>query len=514
MAAQTTSITAPTGGWNARDSLGEMPPNDAITLQNIYPTPSDVMQRKGYTNFSTGMTGQINSLINYASVSSQVLFAAVGAYIYNVSAGGAVGAAVVSSLTSDKFKYQNITTSGGNFVLLVNGADKLQGYNGTSWWVDGDGAHDITGVDTATINSIMFHQNRIWLIQKASLTVWYLGLNSIAGAATAFNLSTVTRKGGYVIGMESWTIDAGQGMNNYAVFFTSMGEIIVYSGTDPGSATTWTLTGVWALGAPVSNRGSMKWGGDLLLITYDGLVPMAQALQSSRLDPRINLTDKIYSAISNATNSYGGNFGWDLLYYAKANMLIINIPAGVGSQQQYVMNTITKSWCNFTNWNANCWCLFNDEPYFGSNGVVCKAWSGFSDNDTNITSLAQQAFNYLVPTNSQGQSTGTRAVQKRITMARPILFTNGSPSASINVNMDYSSVLPTGSLTFTGTTSGQWGISLWGQATWGQGLNVSKNWYGVQGIGYCMSINLSLASKGLETHWAATDIVWESGGIL
>jgi len=515
MATQTTSITAPTGGWNDRDAWGEMPPNDAITLTNFYPTPSDVMQRKGYTNFATGLPGQVNSVINYAAPTGQFLFAASVTSVYNVTAGGAVGAAVVTGLTSDKFKYQNISNSGGHWLLMVNGADKLHGYSGSAWWVDGDGAHDITGFDTSKATNIMYHQNRIWMVEKSTLHVWYLGIGAIAGAATQFDLSNVARKGGYLVGMDSWTIDAGDGMNNYAVFYTSMGEIIVYTGVDPSSATTWSLTGVWALGAPVGNRCSMKWGGDLLLITLDGLVPMAQALQSSRLDPRINLTDKIYMAISAATQAYNGNFGWDLLYYAKANMLILNIPIGVGSQQQYVMNTITKQWSNFTGWNANCWCLFNDEPYFGGNGVVCKAWDGFSDNNTNISSLAQQAFNYLVPMAGAGQTGGTRAVQKRVSMARPILFSNGSPAASMNVNMDFVTTPPTGALTFSGSSSfGTWDSSTWGNANWGSGLNVSKNWYGVQGIGYCMSINLQIASQGIETHWAATDIVYETGGIL
>jgi len=68
--ALTASITSPIGGWNARDSVSSMPPTDAVTLTNFYPTPTDVVLRKGYSKRSIGITGFVNSLMIYAGVSS------------------------------------------------------------------------------------------------------------------------------------------------------------------------------------------------------------------------------------------------------------------------------------------------------------------------------------------------------------------------------------------------------------------------------------------------------------
>ena len=76
--ALTTSITAPIGGWNARDSVAAMPPTDAVTLTNLYPTPTDVQLRKGYSKYSIGITGQVNTVMNYAGANTQKLFAAAG----------------------------------------------------------------------------------------------------------------------------------------------------------------------------------------------------------------------------------------------------------------------------------------------------------------------------------------------------------------------------------------------------------------------------------------------------
>ena len=83
--ATTASMSSPIGGWNARDSLAQMAPTDAVTMQNWFPTPTDITLRKGYSVRSTGITGQVNSLMNYAGTTSQSLFAAAGSVIYDAT---------------------------------------------------------------------------------------------------------------------------------------------------------------------------------------------------------------------------------------------------------------------------------------------------------------------------------------------------------------------------------------------------------------------------------------------
>lgn len=501
------SLPAPVGGWNARDAIGDMDPADAVYLTNYVPTPSDVELRKGYSQFVTGISGQVESLMVYNSPTTSKMFGAAGSSFYNVSTQGAVGAAVQTGLSNARWQSINISTSGGSFMLNVNGSDKLRGYDGTNWWTDGDGTHDITGVDTSTCIQINLFKNRVWLVQKNTLKVWYLGTNSIAGAANALDFQSIARKGGYLVAMGTWTIDAGVGVDDHAVFVTSQGEVIVYAGTDPSSSTTWALVGVWEIGAPIGRRCFLKFSGDLLLITQDGLVPLSGALQSSRVNPRVALTDKIQSAMSNAATSYGSNFGWQIVYYAKANLLFLNVPVSEGSsQEQYVMNTINKSWCNFQGWNANCWTIFNDEPYFGANGFVGKAWDTYADNSTNINGLGKQAFNYF---RSPGQL-------KRWTMMRPIIGSNGTPSILANINVDFDDSGATSALTFSQSTSYTWdGVtSLWDTATWGTDIVILKNWQGVNGVGYCCAPRLQTASMGITVKWISTDLVFERGGIL
>ena len=498
------SLPAPVGGWNKRDAAADMDARDAIDMINWVPGATDVGVRYGYSQHATGLGGQTETLTVYNSATASKMFGFVGSVAYEVTSSGAVGASVLTGLTNARWQYVNVSTSGGSFMLCVNGADKLRGYDGTNWWTDGDATHDITGVDTATCIDITVHNNRVWLIQKDTLLAWYLPLSAIAGAATSFDFRSIVKKGGELVSMTTWTIDAGYGMNDHAVFITSKGEVPVYIGIDPSSAATWSKIGLFEIGAPIGNRPFQKWGGDVILINYDGLTPLAKGLQSSRLDPRVNLTDKIRGAMADATSNYGTTFGWQVIDFPKQSLLILNVPVNTGSQEQYVMSTITKQWCRFQGWNANCFALFNDNLYFGSNGYVGKAWDTLADAGANINTSVVQAFNYF----------GSRGKNKRFTMVRPVFNTNGSPSIFAGINVDFNVTAPNGTVAFTSPGYATWDSGVWDTALWGGGLEVSQSWQGVNGIGKCAGMSMITATAGIELRWLATDYVFEPGGVI
>ena len=661
--ANTTSVPAPIGGWNARDSQANMNPMDAIQLVNWYPTPTDVTMRKGWTQFSLlttatgvesidtithegevatlttdsahglstgnqvaiagctpsayngvftitvvnstsftytmasvpagnasvvgtyeiGITTPVNTLMNYTEVGGYELFAVADDTIYETTVNPAVR--VFTGIQSDKLQSVNITNTGGHFLVACNGVDPVMIYDGTQWFyvattataqtistitrggtgnltatvttaaphglvdknrvtisgatesnyngtyvIDVTGASTftytmataptadasvvgiyttigITGVNSNTFINVNLFKNRLYFTQKDTLTCWYLDVDAIGGVASPLYFGGIARNSGYLQAMGTWTLDAGQGADDYAVFVTSMGEVIVYNGTDPDDATTWALKGVWQLGQTFNRRCFFKWSGDLLLLTKDGLVPLASALQSSRLDPRVNLTDKIYFAVSQAATLYSDLFGWQINYYASANMLILSIPTSTG-MEQFVMHNITKAWGRFTDIQAYCWELSGDsEMLFGGNGIVGLFYDGYSDNGTNITATAQQAYSYF-----------ERAGQlKRFTLVRPILqSTGGVPNVVCGLSVDFDTQSQLGQVQFNPSTltDGVWNTSKWDQANWAGGLITTKVWQGVTGLGFAGSINLNVASRGIELHWASTDYVMEAGGVL
>jgi hypothetical protein len=505
--ARTISLPAPLGGWNARDSLALMAPDDAIYLTNWWPALSSVNVRNGYTNFATGLPAAVETLMPYAGGSTDKFFAISNGSVYDISAGGAVGAAAVTGLSNSRFQYTQISNAGGSYLMAVNGADKLQYYDGTTWSADG-GTLTITGVNTQSVANILLFKNRIWLLQGNSLNAYYLPTNAIQGAVSAFPLQGVARLGGYLVAAATWTIDAGYGMDDQLVFITSKGEIIVYGGTDPTSLSTFGLIGVWQLGAPVGRRCFQKYGGDVVLVSQDGIVPLAAGLQSSRLDPRVTLTNKIQGAASTAVTTYGANFGWDITYFAKQNMLVLNVPIANGlGTQQFVMNTITQAWANFVGWGANCFCIWKDLLYFGGSTIVANAWNTQADAGTAITADAKQAFNFA----------GDPVRLKRFTMIRPYIVTNGgTPGLQASINVDFDDSYPYGSASLTPTpaSSGIWGTTLWGAGSYGPAQLVQKNWQGVVGTGYSVAPRVKAVVSGLIAQWMATDLVFEPGAVL
>lgn len=496
------SVPAPVGGWNARDSLADMAAADAVILKNWFPSTSELVLRFGYSQYSTGYPGQVETVMTYNGPTASKLFGISSGSVYDATSGGAVGAAAVTGLLNSRWEYLNVATTGGSFLLMVNGADAPYSFDGTTW-----ANPAITGVTLANLTNINLHKSRVWFVEKNTLKSWYLTTGAIAGAATSFDLSSVAQMGGYLVAMATWSVDAGYGLDDLAVFITSEGEIIIYRGTNPASAADWALVGVFRIGTPIGKRCWLKFAGDLLIITQDGVVPLSGALQSSRTNPRVAVTDKIQRALSDAVMSYGANFGWQLVQFPKQNMLWVNVPIAEGSsQEQYVMNTINKSWCQFDGWEANCWTLFNDDPYFGGNGFIGLAWNTNSDNGTNIDADALTAFNYFGPR--------SKPMLKRWMMARPIFRTNGSPSLQINMNVDFDTSDTTSPLSFTPTTYAAWDSAVWDTDVWGGGLNIIKNWQGVNGLGYCAAARLILASSGIEVTWVATDFVMEPGAVL
>lgn len=501
---QQTSLQAPTGGLNAKDALANMKETEAVTLENWFPTPSSVDIRNGMQEHVTGLPGAVDTLAFYNGSTTTKLFGISDGNVYDVTSSGAVGAAAVSGLTNSRFQTINIGTAGGFFLLMVNGEDKLQYYTGSAWDVDGGGTYTITGVDTADCVHINNFKNRVWLIEKQSFRAWYLPVSSIAGAAASLDLSGLFKLGGYLMAMANWTIDNAAGIDDYAAFITSEGEVALYRGTDPSSANTWALVGTFRMGKPIGRRCFCKAGADVLVLTTDGAFPLSKALLTDRSQINLAATDKISNLVNTDIIRYQNNFGWQPIIHSIGKKLIINVPKTENTESiQYVMNTTHGAWTKFTGWNANCFETLGDNLYYGGDGVVYQADTGESDNGQNIVSVCQQAFSYF----------GNKA-QKKFTMVRPVFLTSGELRPAVLMNTDFAQTRTTTSPSFTADGGTLWDAEDWDVASWANGDNLRQKWQSVTGVGYAGGLRIVTSSKNLTCKWQSTDIVYEVGGVL
>ena len=386
-----TQFPAPFGGWNARDDVTAMAQSDALVLENFFPGDGRVTLRKGWIEHKTGVSPMVRTLMSYEPPDGlPELFAASETDIYDVTtAGGAVGAAVVSSLTSGDWQHENFSTAGGNFLFLANGADAPRHYNGATW-----ATPSITGVTASNLITVTVHQSRSWMVEKNTMKVWYLPTLSVAGAATSIEFGGLSRLGGYLMAMASWTRDSGDGIEDLAVFITSRGEVHVYAGSDPSSSSTWQRVGTFRIAEPIGRRCVIKVGGDVGIITTQGLVPLAGVLgQAESAQGKVAITDKVRGAFLQAYESNPNSTGWQVAEYPAGRMLVLNVPVvDQTTYHQYAMNTATGSWSKFTGLNGFCWTLHDGQLYFGTIDGTVGRYGDTTDNGDPIAGKIVVAF--------------------------------------------------------------------------------------------------------------------------
>ena len=503
------SMPAPVKGWNDKSPLAAMSPEQALQLDNWFPQPAYVELRKGWAQHSdTSETTPVKTLMAYQAPNSanDKLFGVSNDTIYNVT-GSSASATSVTTLTSAELQHVNFTTSGGSYLYAVNGADLPVAFDGTSWTNPA-----ITGVDESTFIHLNVFKNRLFFIPKNSTKFWYLAVDSIAGAATSFELGGLMSLGGYVMAMGTITIDGGSGPDDHAVFVTSEGQVIVYQGSDPSDSNAWALVGVYSISPPIGRRCLTKIAGDLGILTTSGLLPLSKAMVVDRAAvANVALTDDINNTFTRSAQEYGSNFGWQVIVHPKSNMCIVNVPlvAG-GASHQYVMNTLHGAWARFTNQAAACFEVFQDRLFFGGqDGKVYEADSASQDGGEPITADMLTSYQYY-------QSKGTL---KQWKMVQTLLTSDGRVAPGLIMVSDFKdgavSYLPA-----QGTISGSnWDEVDWDEFDWGGADEVTNKWQAVRAVGLCAAIRIKVVAETANASPISLkvngfNVIYERGGFL
>jgi hypothetical protein len=447
----------------------------------------------------------IETLFSYASGATTSLMAAAGGGIYDCTNGGPVGLPLLNGFTSNRWQYENMN----GYLLAFNGGDTPQKYNGS--WAN----NTITGLSDSTklIYPCLF-KHRLWMVESGTLSAWYLDTDAISGAATQFDLSLLCHKGGYLVAIGVWTRDGGAGSDDFILFYTNKGEVLMYQGTDPASSTTFALVGVFQIGAPVGNRPLVQYGSDLVVISEDGFLPMSKALPLARdAAEKVAISDKIRQAATDGVTSYKANFGWEALLYPDSNWLLFNVPVISNSTvYQYVMNTLNNSWCRFIGLNASCWTLYKQLPYFASsNGFVCQADSGMGDDNLSYTASGLSyingeivtAFNYFK----------TRSSKKQFKAVRPVISSSVAVKIALSINVDFESKV-TSPVNTPASGGSSWDTSPWDTTPWGNSNIIRKSWLTAHGNGYCAAAHLVTSTNGVSIALNSIDWLYERGGVM
>ena len=505
---QRQSVPAPVGGLNARDSISEMPPTDAVLMVNWFPGTTAIQVRNGSQTWATGLPGWADSLFPYsAQGGGRKLFAASGTGIYDVTSTGAVGAAVVTGLASVRGQSTNFGNVAAQWMYVVTGSDFPQLYNGSTWQqvTTVSAPISMTGGPASLTSLIQVYtwQGRLLFIEANSCRFHYLPVLQVGGALSTFDLASQFKMGGYLMAFADWNALTMNGPQDYAAFISSEGEVVVYQGNDPSLPGAWGLVGRFRIGRPVGRRCTVKYGADVLCITADGLTSLSQQQMDERSKAEVeSVTTKIQNLINNDVQSYSGNFGWEVILHPIGNKLIVNVPQLTdNTQYQYVQQQLTGAWTKFTGWNAACFALLGDTLYFGTNTKVVIADIGQNDDGVPIQTDLCPAFNYF----------GDEGTLKNFQMFRPIFSSDAPVTALYAFQTDFRLSTPTGTLGVPAVAGSIWNVALWNVSAWSQGLAVRYAWQGSIGNGFCAALRIQTISKAATVQLFSIDYQFEAG---
>lgn len=506
------TFPAPIRGWVLNENLANPSPGGALILDNWICTTTGIKLRGGCDPHIT-LPAAVESLFGYRNSVGEKMFGATGTAIYDVSTeSGSTPSAAVSGQTEGYYSTEQFGTTGGEFLYAVNGADDAQLYDGTSWQsVDTLSTPiAITGKDTSTFSQVWSYGSRLFFIEKDSLSAWYLPVDSVGGMVTEFPMAGLFKLGGTLMFGAAWSLDAGDGLDDKCVFVSSEGEVVVYEGTNPGSAADWRKVGTYLITKPLGRNAVMQAGGDLLIATEIGLVPISQAVRRDVAALEVGAVSYPISPHWQSQVNALGSSEWEIIKWASENIMIVSQPTDPDSTC-LMANLQTGAWSRVTGWDTRCIAHFDGSGFFGSaNGKIYRMQDGGSDDGLPYTCA------YL----GQHESLGRPGVEKFVGQANAVFQAATSIAPYVSAQVNYSKELGAAPNSAPdGETPSAWDTALWDSAIWDGGLSrqTSSAWSAVGRTGYALAPEVQLtigSTTAPDVELVEVNVTYQAGAMV
>lgn len=491
------TLPPPVGGWNRKDSLQNMPTTDAVSMINWFPRQSDVITRPGIVEHcDTAEVTPISQLFTYDYATTEKMIACTNGKFIDVTT--ATPSTLATGFTNNFWSFDYISGR----VFLANGIDTVQTYDGSVI-----AASTFTGVTLSLLNHVHTYKSRAYFVEKDSQSMWYGGVGAITGALTEYDFSTVTGLEGNLVFTSHLKGDGGDGGADdvfLAVF--AGGDVLAYSGSDPGDPTDWSLIGRFRIGRPLGRFCYLAAEDDLYIITDRGYEAMAKMVSYGDTYSQSQLlSDKIQLEVSDRVAELGVSDDWRIIRYPREQMLMFIVPRNGTARSLHVQNINTKAWCEFQGLRPQSWTRWNGTIYMGmGDGTVQQFSNVFNDNGVVIRSTAQQAWTAL----------GSPGVNKHMHLIKPYLFSRAQPAISVNLGANYNRI------GLAGFTAGEfsddtvWDTAVWDVSQWANGEVTFADWYSKNAVGEAIGMLFSVESGTFPVRWNQTTWEFTIGGYL
>jgi len=493
---QVTMLPAPTRGIVESENLAYMTPGSALVQDNWAPTQRGVRLRGGCIRWCDlhaldtpvppvpdPSRKPIISSFSYSSRNIQRMFAAQQTKLFDVTA--ELPILVRDNQTSGNYASAQMSNAAGDWMIAVNdGGDLPLRFDGANWVTLTDA--DITGPPLGVkLSYVWKYRNRLFFVQQGSMNAWYLGLNAISGAANMIPLSGAATRGGKLLFGATWSLDAGDGIDDKCVFCTDLGELLIFTGGDPGNAANWRQEGRYDIGgAPLGMNAHATVGGDLLIATVTGIVPVSAAITKDSIQLELAAITRPIKTMWRNEMLAKRDFPWTMQNWSEYGGLFVAVPGGKpGDRLCLLVNIANGAWARFVGWDATSWIRMRGDMFFGTqDGIVMQAdRTGYDDGKPYVATLVG---NWEV-FRSQGSTTTWR--QARVSFSA---MANEQFQPQVTAITDYLIHIPPPPIaSFDPGLQDVWDQGKWDVAKWDQpsvGAEVVRNtgWVSIGTTGF------------------------------
>lgn len=533
---QTTRLPAPTRGIDARASAAEMAAENSIYSYNMVPAEYGLLLRKGFREWANGVKTDVDpSSVNTLMVYDGIIAGAVDDKLFAVTKEGiwAVTYYDTPPVLEAAFTIQDegagygvhthyIDQSGESFLLYADELNGLWFYTSTTGaWARPTG---ITGPDIEHVAFVVVHKQRLWLIEENQAKAWYLPIASKTGQAEEFFFGSKFPHGGRLRGLYNWSVDGGDGVDDYLVAVSSAGDITPYQGADPSSADSWSVVGTYYVGrVPRGRNFAGEYAGDLYILCSFGVIAMSDLLRGvqvmSDASNRDSLSYKIARPIREDMQNTREEYGWEPIFMPAQGMLLITTPQSLNTPtEQWTLNLATNGWGKWRGVPMSSAAEWKGLVYFGdANSAVhvmdvdrdgiplAPAPAGVSYNGQPIE------FSLMTSYQDYGAPTQFKIPQ----YIRPDFFSSAFPAYKVKAVYDYNIVEPLVMLAAPPDRplEARWDFAYWDEAVWGGselGIGQSKI-TGSAGMG--RTIAIAIRGEAIaSTRLLSIDVMWQNGG--
>ena len=496
------TIPPPFGGLNYLEALLNTQIPYAVYLDNWIPRKSFCEIRKGtqpYTASPSAVSGGAIRTLAPHPGGNVVVGNGTRLDVYATSTTSYPGVSVTGlTVTSGLWNY----TQHSNKIILTNGVDTPRVYDGstfTTLTVTGPTATSLWGCQSIKGRCFYWYQN--------AQSFWYCAAASFQGTMTEYKLDQFLIRDSKLIAVAPLTVDGGQGADDMIAFLFSSGEVLLYQGDDPGSATAWQQVGRFNIPIPMGPQCWTISGSATLVATQSGLVDLAKALQAGAIDQSSSIG--LGSAGSGPTSASVSQ----LALVPNERFLVQVKYAGTphAAAEIMVMDVDSRAWCTFSFQDGStpdggfitslvtCIAQVQGGLYFGgADGIIYIYSGGFDKIDGNtargIYAQATGAFSGLGADTTLKQITGYS------------LSTDAVADASLNLG--YCRFASTKDLDSTGSQELSYLAA--------NQLAANSQWrsFGQSGYRFAVGLSLLLSSSyaGSVIRWYGTKLMLRAGG--